>query len=120
MWELQNLEYFEIINPNEMFLCLIPIHIFKRNEDVIREEIENFIIALEENLILDEYRQDAITFTIQAEQRIIDVLELLRTQGIEIAVVLDAKGSALGIIRISDIEKHIADEVLLAAKRKKK
>jgi hypothetical protein len=120
MWQLPNLEYFEVLNPNGTFVCLIPIHMFKLNEEIMREEIDNFIIALEENLVLDEYRQDAITLSVRTDQRIIDVLETLRAHGTEIAVVLDAKRSALGIIKTIDIERRIADEVLVIAKRKKK
>lgn len=84
------------------------------------ERIDDFIIALEENAILDEYRQDVTTLSVQAGQRIVDVLEILRIHATDTAVVLDTRGSAVGIVRTSDIEKRIADEVLLAAKRKKK
>ena len=120
MRELPNLEYFEVLSPSGMFLCLIPVDYFKLNEEIIMERIDDFIIALEANTILDEYRQDVTTLSVQAEQRIVDVLEILRIHATDTAIVLDTRGSAVGIVRTSDIEKRIADEVLLAAKRKKK
>ena len=69
---------------------------------------------------MDTYGPDAIAFTIKAKQSIVDVLDTLRSTGVEVAVVLDSEGAVSGVIRTSDIEKRIADEVILAVKRRKK
>lgn len=120
MRELPNLEYFEIVRPKGLFVCLLPVGLFYSHGEVDRPELERFLSALMEDKILDIYSGDAITATVRAEQSIATVLEILRSNRLDAAVVLDSKGATLGLIKTSDIEKRITDEVIFEAKRKKK
>lgn len=118
--QLPNLEYFEVIRPNETFICLVPISLFGEREHISQHELSDFVNALERNRIKDFYSHHIITLSVKLEQSIIEVLQTMRNQVTAVAVVLDSKGWALGVIKTSDIEKRISDEVLLEIKRKKK
>lgn len=120
MHELPNLEYFEIVRPTGLFVCLLPVRLFYYHDEVDCGELERFLIALRQHKIPDIYDGEAITVTVRAEQSIITVLEILRSSRLEAAVVMDSKGVILGLIKTSDIEKRITDEVIFEAKRKKK
>ena len=115
--ELPNLEYFEVVSPGQKFLCLLPASLF-REESL--SDLNRFVYALEGSRITSVYANDAITFTIRDEQSIIDVLELLRRHGLEMAVVVDSREVVVGVVKTSDIERRITDEALLAVRRKKR
>jgi hypothetical protein len=116
MQELPNLEYFEIVGNHGQFICLLPINIFKRQNE---NELYSFISTLEDDRVLQVFGNSAITFTIGQNQSIIEVLETLRAHMLEVAVVQDDKGKVLGLIKTSDIEKRIATELLFQIKHKK-
>jgi hypothetical protein len=117
--QLPNLEYFEVIRPSGTFICLVPIYLFRENEEIQMNELTRFVNALQDNRIPRLYSQDITTFSVRSEQSIVEVLEMMRNQGQVIAVVLNSKGSALGLIKMPEIEKRISGEVLLEIKRKK-
>ena len=120
MRDLPNLEYFEIVRPTGLFVCLLPVRLFYHHDEVDFRELERFLSALSKHKIPDVYNGEAITATVRAEQSIITVLEILRSNRLEAAVVMDSKEAILGLIKTSDIERRITDEVLFEAKRKKK
>lgn len=120
LYSLPNLEYFEILSRDGTFLCFLPIGLFKIEEEILKDELFQFVTALESNKILDLYSANAITFVVKTDQSIIDVLRMLRSYVLDLAVVTDINGTVVGIVKLSDIEKRIADEVLLARKLGKK
>lgn len=120
LYSLPNLEYFEILSRDGTFLCFLPTGLFKIEEEILKDELFQFVTALESNKILDLYSANAITFVVKTDQSIIDVLRMLRSYVLDLAVVTDINGTVVGIVKLSDIEKRIADEVLLARKLGKK
>ncbi len=113
---LPNLQYFEILDTDSKFICLLPVSLFKENEEVNTEKLHEFVRAVENDTVLNTYRRDAITLAVTLNQSVIEVLHMLRRRREEIAVVIDMNGLVLGIIKTTDIEKRIADEVLRAKK----
>lgn len=118
MRELPNLEYFEVVKRGGTFMCLLPINLFNNRQN--NDELSRFVETLEEGRILLTYDDQAITFTVNQDQSIIEVLETLRDHTLESAVVLDNRRKVLGLIKTSDIERRIATEVLFQTKRKNK
>jgi hypothetical protein len=114
---------FEVVGPRGAFICLIPVGLFyfgKERHEANIDELRRFIQSLEDNFVMQLYGNDAVSFRIPANLSIIDVLELLYSQGVIAAVVENSRGSIIGVIYLSDIEKRIVNEVILEAKRKKK
>jgi len=120
LYSLPNLEYFEILSSDGTFLCFLPTRLFKIEEEILKDELFQFVTALQNNKTLDLYSANAITFVVKTDQSIIDVLRMLRSYVLDLAVVTDINGTVVGIVKLSDIEKRIADEVLLARKLGKK
>jgi hypothetical protein len=120
MRALPNLEYFEIVKPRGLFVCLLPIWIFYRLRELDFLGLERFLSALMEDRVLDMYSDYLITDTVTPKQSLISVLEVLRSKRVDAAAVVGPTGAVLGLVRTSDIEKRITDEVIFEAKRKKK
>lgn len=118
MHDLPNLEYFEIVRPTGLFICLLPVRLFYYHDEADHRELQRFLHALSKHKVPDIYNGEAITATVGAEQSIITVLEMLRSNALEAAVVMDSKGTILGVIKMSDIEKRITDEVIFRASRR--
>ena len=105
MRELPNLEYFEIIDKDGFFVCLLPINLFSdESGNPNGYEIERFIDNLEKDSISVGYGKNSIDVTIKAGRSIVSVLETLRSSRMAEAAVVDTKGTVLGIIKVSDIE----------------
>ena len=113
---LPNLQFFEILGRDSKFICLLPISLFRENEEVNSEKLHEFVRSIENGSILKTYRRDAITLSLSLNESVIEVLHMLRRHREEIAVITDMNGLVLGIIQSTDIEKRIADEVLRAKK----
>src|SRR3972149_3631895 len=121
--DLPNLEYFEVVRPGGAFICLIPVSLFyfdKEKHETNIDELRSFVQSLENNSVMQLFVTITTSFRISADLSIINVLELLYSQGVIAAVVVDSKGAVIGIINSSDIEKRIATEVIFEAKRTKK
>lgn len=109
---LPNLQFFEIVNNNGRFVCLIPSDIFKVGDEVNRENINIFIQSVEERNVLEAYREVAISRAVRSDQSLLDVLPEARESKFNIVPVLNDNGELIGIITKEKIEKLISDAVL--------
>ncbi|MEM9283391.1 MAG: hypothetical protein AAGA96_16330 [Verrucomicrobiota bacterium] len=116
---LTNLQFLEILRPDGSFVAFIPIDAVKTVEhgDVVpdRRALEKFVGALEDDNVPAEFRREVITTQVGNNEGLISVLTKLRKQRVELGAVEGEGGEYLGAIRSSDIEKRIADSVLIAS-----
>ena len=118
LWAIQ---YLEVKEENGEFVCLIPKSIFiSENESETSDyrsryneaRIHKFIESLERKTILSEFRDSCITFIVDQDDSLLEVLRQLRRKKLEVAVVLSEDKLFKGIVRTQDIERRIATEVL--------
>jgi hypothetical protein len=123
--KLRFLEFVEVKNPSDEFLCLIPIEIFREppasgQADVRRYnmyQIDRFIHALEEDKTLLEFGPVCITTTVLKDADLVSALKILRNNAKKEAAVVDADNQFVGLITEAEIERRIADGVLAVAKK---
>lgn len=122
LWAIQ---YLEVKEESGEFVCLIPKSVFiNENEDediphpnnnrskYNKAKIRNFIESIQNRTILNEFKDSCITFIVDQDDSLLEVLQQLRRKKLEVAVVLSEDNKYRGIVRVQDIEHRIATEVL--------
>lgn len=109
---LPNLQFFEIINENGRFVCLVPSDVFKVGDELNYDNINVFIRSVEERRVLEAYREVSISRAVRSDQSLLDVLPEARESKFNIVPVLNDDGELIGIITKEKIEKLISDAVL--------
>ncbi len=122
---LTSLEYFEIQKSSGRFVCLIPVNEFRftsnsysangnNGGEFNRRRIRDFVDAVGEKRVKQEFKDELIEFTIKQDEGLLDVLKRLTNKGVEVGAVTSANGSLVGIINLRDVERQIANTVLRA------
>lgn len=109
---LPNLQFFEIINENGRFVCLVPSDVFKVGDELNYDNINVFIRSVEERRVLEAYREVSISRAVRSDQSLLDVLPEARESKFNIVPVLNDDGELIGVITKEKIEKLISDAVL--------
>ena len=117
IYELPHLKYFEVRIQPDKFMCLIPVRVFKSDNEINHSNLEQFIRSLENETILLVYADYVITVSVKIDQSLIDVLGILRRTNQSIAAVLDDNSNVMGMVTTRNVEKRIADAVLSAKQR---
>lgn len=117
--ELPSLEYLEVKSKSDI-ICFIPINIFETTVEANYktfniERLERFIQSLEENNVIESFSEEAITLSVKDDQSLIDVLKEMRSENSDIAAVISKKDRYRGAVYVRDIEKRIADSVLISS-----
>ena len=115
---LTNLKYFEVKRHTGEFICLLPVSTFrgKNRDNVIK--IDLFISSIVNENVLSVFPSEAITLTVKDDSDLLAVLKLLKKRKKNFIVVLSKEKHFIGTVRLNDVEKRIAEEVLEAHKNK--
>jgi uncharacterized integral membrane protein len=111
---LSRLSFFEIRDKQGKFICLLPTDIFKRGDGVEYDKLDMFIDSLERNIVLEEFGSFAVTNKVAPKETLVNVLAKVRYSSYGMLPVVNQEGKMVGIVSAREIEKRIADEVLLA------
>ena len=116
---LKYLEFIEVKKQSGKFVCLIPISAFQNtgecNNNIEKynyDRVKRFRIALEQKTLLSEFSGVCVSTTVKHNDGLIGVLELLRINNSEFAIVVSPEGEFIGTVTSREIEKRIADDVL--------
>jgi hypothetical protein len=115
---LPNIEYLEVKRENGVFICLLPISLFKTGSEQnmnVRtnyDAINKFRTAIDEGSVVSVFSNAAITLTVQSSKSLLEVLRTLRFNDSGIAGVISKENKLVGVITATLVEKRIADEVL--------
>lgn len=115
---LPNLEYLEVKRANGEFVCLLPISLFKVDEDhnlnvnTNYNAIHKFLVSVDKGNVLSAFAGPVITLTVQSSDSLIEVLRTLRSNDSNVAGVVSKERKLIGVITAPLVEKRIADEVL--------
>ncbi len=116
---LRGLEFMEVLSGNGNFIAYLPIEELQTVEHgrarPSYEALQRFVEALEQDRVPEAFARKAITTQVQNGEGLISVLQKLRAQRVELAAVVSDDGRYMGAIRSSDIERRIADSVLVAS-----
>jgi hypothetical protein len=111
---LPNLMYIEVVSSEGKFIALIPIELFRYQEDIDNLRIGQLIGALSEKETKEVFGPLLITDTISEKENLIEALTIVRRSIYKLLPVLSGNGYLLGIITVGMIESRIADEVIAA------
>ena len=115
---LPNLEYLEVTDSNNEFICLLPKRALGLGTrppglpDPRPELIERFVRALENGNVPSEFPQSAITTKVTANQPVVEVLRTLRRESVEATAVVAENGQLQGVALARDLEHQIVDQIL--------
>ena len=119
---LPNMAYFEIVDTQNRFQCLLPVTALiqqsQRSSDVdeIIVSIDNslvfFINALSQNQITTTFASSVVTLTISNSSSMVDALKKLHEQNERKAAVVDDSGIFVGLVHAHEIERRIAENVI--------
>ena len=113
---LPNLYFVEIIDQNNAFVALIPMQNFVSSgfaSTYNSEEIDRFVESLGAKNVLSTFASSVITKTLSSDTDLITVLKTMKIENIKYLGVVSATGNYIGVAIQRDIEKMIADSVLL-------
>ena len=115
---LPNLKYFEIVNQQGKFLALIPIEVFRNENNTFIDDarISMFINSLPETENISGFFTDYVNIIIfdslYSDKNLLEALRLVRKSKFNLLPVLTNDNYLLGIVTSGLIESKIADEVL--------
>ncbi len=117
--ELPNIIYLEILSTSGKFICFLPISVFRNGLGDIRqafnqENIRKLIEAIEADDVPKAFPESALSLTVSSDKSMIDVLKVMRSENAQFAAVVTPIGDYSGVVFSDDIERKIADSVLLA------
>ena len=124
---MPNIKYFEFVLKNGQFFCLLPISIFKRKRETINNDfngqfnsnaIQDLIEAINNDNLLTVFGAEAITEKLIETKSVIEMLPIVRNSKHGVVGVINESEKLVGIIDSHTLESKIADEVLLAGRRK--
>ena len=110
------IEFFEILSEEDEFICYIPVKYFLHGNNPDLDRLETFIKSLQEGDIKLKFSKILIDVRIKSDTNLLQALRRLREEGVTIAAVFSAQNKYLGAILASDIEKRIADTLLIYQK----
>jgi hypothetical protein len=114
--ELPNIKYFEIVDENDEFLCLISLrtvikvtrrHPNSDDNQLIIQNLESFISSLENRTILTDY-QHALEEFIMDDDTLINSYIKLRKSPENLLPILNRRKRLIGIIKTNSVERKIA------------
>lgn len=115
---LINVDFFEIKDSRGNFICYIPVSAFFENGEsrvrprINEEKLDNFIESLEQNTVIEEYSNIAISVSVNSRDSLVNVLRVMRNENIDIVAVVTDEGRYLGVAFSHEVEKKVADAVL--------
>lgn len=116
---MPNLEYLLALTKRGSFVGLLPVKSVcdsKGRSD--SELIDRFLNAAASENLQSEFPNEGITLTVHGQQSLVDVLEKMKDQGANVAAVVSPAETYLGIVKVSDIERRIAETVIAAHRAK--
>jgi|GEM_PF-6145111 len=122
---MPNLEYFEFVDENGYFKCLLPISIFKpdaTNLPVIEPPDNNALFdlvnAINNDHLFQTFGAEVINEKVTESKSVIEILPVVRQSRHGIVGVLNENDKLVGIVDERALESSIADEVLKAQRKK--
>lgn len=115
MKNLPNLEYFEIKSKMGEIICFLPISTFKETDiqyNIESDKLQKLIVALEEDNVVNAFSDSVITLKVSSDQKLVDVLRMMRIENVDFSAVVSPSGKYLGVVFASEVERKIADSVL--------
>ena len=112
---LPNLYFFEVLDQNGKFVCLLPIEYFvseESDEPFDNNSIGEFVKALATNRVSETFPQWAITTLLLSNTDLITVLKTMRSQNINYVGIQSPNQQYLGVAVKSEIEHEIANSVV--------
>lgn len=115
--DLPDLLFFDLSDESGRFVGLLPVDVFKTNDELSINGLQEFVAAIDGGLVLQKYQNNLITDTIGENEKLIDILPKIRDVELEILPVTTKNGRVKGYVDRHSVESRIADEVLEAQKR---
>ena len=115
---LPDLQFLEVISAEGRFVCFLPASYFRLEaigstaQQFDADQIVKFTESLRNNNVLDDFREVAVTRTVNSRDNLLDVIKLMWEEQVGITAVLSADNRYLGVLFIQDVEKKIANAVL--------
>ena len=112
---LPNLDFLEVRYENGGILGFLPIASIKGPDDEPdRDRLEAFISAVENGDLGSAFPGEATTLQVRTDESMVDVLRKMRSERAEFAAVVSQAGRYQGVVLARDLERRIADSVLVA------
>lgn len=117
--KLISVNYFEVKDSKGSFVCYVPVSTFfesieaRGRPQVNQETLERFITSLENNNVTEEFSDIVTKVSVKSRDSLVNVLRVLRNENVGVVAVISDEGRYLGAAFSHDVEKKVANAVLL-------